>query len=147
MIGLGRHPINLASTSPSFYSRLESRLLNLATQSAVEEFSVTTIGNDVWVGARAIVLGGLHIGDGAVIGAGAVVTRNVDSYTVVGGVPARPLRARFPSDVAKMLRESKWWDLPINELKGIAEKATDPAEFAKSASEIWHKLKCSGRWC
>jgi len=144
MIGLGRHPIHLASTSPSFYSNRESRLLNLTTQPAIEEISLTTIGNDVWIGARAIILGGLQIGDGAVIGAGAVVTRNVESFAVVGGVPARILRARFAPDVAEMLRESKWWDLPISDLKEIADQAVDPAEFARSASAIWGKRKVQG---
>jgi phosphonate metabolism protein (transferase hexapeptide repeat family) len=69
-----------------------------------------TIGHDVWIGHGATVLPGVEIGNGAVIGAGAVVTGDVDPYTVVVGVPAETVRRRFPSDVAKRLEATEWWD-------------------------------------
>jgi len=69
-----------------------------------------TIGNDVWIGCRACILPGVTIGDGAVVGAGAVVTRDVPPYTIVGGVPAKPIRQRFPKGVVSQLMEIKWWD-------------------------------------
>ncbi|HMK81917.1 MAG TPA: DapH/DapD/GlmU-related protein [Xanthobacteraceae bacterium] len=71
-----------------------------------------TIGNDVWIGHAAIILPGVSVGDGAVIAAGAVVSRDVAPYTIVGGVPARPIRARFPEAIARRLARIAWWDWP-----------------------------------
>ena len=70
------------------------------------------LGNDVWVGFEAVILAGVTIGDGAIIGARAVVTKDVPPYTIVGGVPARPIRARFPEETVKRLRRLGWWDWP-----------------------------------
>ena len=70
------------------------------------------VGNDVWIGYEAVVLAGVAIGDGAIIGARAVVTKDVPPYTIVGGVPAKAIRKRFSdSEVARLL-ELKWWDWP-----------------------------------
>ena len=68
------------------------------------------IGNDVWIGYEAVILSGVTIGDGAVIGARAVVTKDVPPYTVVGGVPARPIKKRCPQDTIDALLAIKWWD-------------------------------------
>lgn len=68
------------------------------------------VGNDVWIGYEAVVLAGVTIGDGAVIGARAVVTKDVPPYTIVGGVPAKPIRRRFNGGVIDRLLELKWWD-------------------------------------
>lgn len=68
------------------------------------------VGNDVWIGYEAVILAGVTIGDGAVVGARAVVTRDVPPYTIVGGVPAKPIRKRFSDDVVQRLLELKWWD-------------------------------------
>ena len=70
------------------------------------------IGNDVWIGFEAVILAGVTIGDGAVIAARAVVTKDVPPYTIVGGVPARPIRKRFPDAEIAQLLELKWWDWP-----------------------------------
>ena len=70
------------------------------------------IGNDVWIGYEAVVLAGVTIGDGAVIGTRAVVTRDVPPYTIVGGVPAKPIRTRFPEKTIQQLLELRWWDWP-----------------------------------
>ena len=77
-----------------------------------------SIGNDVWIGARAIILRGVRIGDGAVIGAGAVVTKDVEPYAVVGGNPAKIIKYRFSSDVIKKLEEIQWWKYGPDILKG-----------------------------
>ena len=70
------------------------------------------IGNDVWIGYEAVILSGVTIGDGAIIGARAVVTKDVPPYTIVGGVPAKQIRKRFPDEVISTLRSLKWWDWP-----------------------------------
>jgi acetyltransferase-like isoleucine patch superfamily enzyme len=72
--------------------------------------SGVVIGNDVWIGDSAILLPGITIGDGAVIGAGAVVSRSVDPYTVAAGNPARPIRKRFTPELEARIRQLAWWD-------------------------------------
>lgn len=68
------------------------------------------IGNDVWIGFEAVILAGVTIGDGAIIGTRAVVTKDVAPYTIVGGVPAKPIRRRFDAQTVRALMELKWWD-------------------------------------
>ena len=72
------------------------------------------IGNDVWIGHQAILLPGVTVGNGAVIAAGAVVTRDVASYSVVGGVPAHLIRARFAPSIIERLERIAWWDWPFD---------------------------------
>ena len=71
------------------------------------------IGHDVWIGHGVIVLPGVKVGDGAILAAGAVVTRDVPPYTIVGGVPAKPIRERFQRDIAHRLQRIAWWDWPF----------------------------------
>lgn len=85
-----------------------------------EEIKVTHIGNDVWVGANAIVLDGVSIGNGVIVAAGAVVTNSVPDYAIVGGIPARVLRMRFCEEDIERLNELQWWNLSISELIRIA---------------------------
>ena len=75
------------------------------------------IGNDVWIGYEAIVLSGVTIGDGAIIGTRAVVTKDVPPYTIVGGIPAKPKRKRFSDEVISKLLELQWWNWPENRIK------------------------------
>ena len=74
------------------------------------------IGNDVWIGYEAVILAGVTIGDGAIIGTRAVVTKDVPPYTIVGGVPARMIRKRFSDEDVKTLQEIKWWDWPVEKI-------------------------------
>ena len=74
------------------------------------------IGNDVWIGYDAVILAGVTVGDGAVIGARAMVTKDVPPYTIVGGVPARPIRKRFPDETVKALLRLRWWDWPLEQI-------------------------------
>ena len=68
------------------------------------------IGNDVWIGYEAVIMSGVTIGDGAIIGTRAVVTKNAPPYTIVGGVPAKQIRKRFPEEIISELLKLKWWD-------------------------------------
>lgn len=74
------------------------------------------IGNDVWIGYEAVVLSGVTIGDGAIIGTRAVVTKDVPPYTIVGGVPATPIRKRFSDKTIDMLLQMQWWNWPKNRI-------------------------------
>ncbi len=76
-----------------------------------------TIGNDVWIGYEAVIMSGITIGDGAIIGARAVVTRDVPPYAVMGGVPAKVLRKRFSDDVISTLLKTAWWNWPEEKIK------------------------------
>jgi len=88
-----------------------------------------TIGHDVWMGHGAMVMAGVTVGTGAVVGAGAVVTKDVDPYQVVAGVPARPIRDRFPDDVAQKLLHSRWWDWPRDRLQRCIDDFMDIDRF------------------
>jgi len=79
------------------------------------------IGHDVWIGHGATILSGVTIGNGAVIGAGAVVSRDVAPYTIVGGVPARPIRERFNADLGQRMDRLAWWDWPHEQLAQALE--------------------------
>ncbi|WP_321500019.1 type B chloramphenicol O-acetyltransferase [Breoghania sp.] len=78
----------------------------------------TVIGNDVWIGSEAIIMAGVTVGDGAVIGTRAIVTRDVEPYTIVGGNPAKPIRRRFSQEQIALLLEMKWWDWGDDALHG-----------------------------
>lgn len=92
-----------------------------------------TIGNDVWIGHRAIVMPGVTIGDGVAIGSGAVVTHDVPDFAVVVGVPARVLRMRFDDETARTLKRVAWWNWPHEKLRvALGDfRALDAADFCK----------------
>lgn len=91
------------------------------------------IGNDVWIGYEAVILSGVKIGDGAIIGTRAVVTKDVAPYTIVGGVPARPIRKRFDDETIKALQALCWWDWEFDEIqkKLPALRSGDLAQLVK----------------
>lgn len=75
------------------------------------------IGNDVWIGYEAVIMGGVTIGDGAIIGTRAVVTKDVEPYSIVGGVPAKEIRKRFAPEAIKRLLELQWWNWPEEKIR------------------------------
>lgn len=79
----------------------------------------TIIGNDVWIGQNAVILPGVHIGDGAIIGANSVVGNDVPAYTIVVGNPAREVRKRFDSEIIDLMLKFKWWDKSIDEINAL----------------------------
>ncbi len=136
-IGMAKHEMNSLSTSPIF------NLAVNATQSSWTDHTYSEnvderayIGNDVWIGSHAMVLGGVKVGDGAVIGAGAVVTKDVPPYAIVGGVPARIIKYRFKQDTIDRLLILKWWCLTDTELQSLVPL------FQKKVTEgIIHELE------
>lgn len=78
-----------------------------------------TVGHDVWIGHGATILPGITIGNGAAIGAGAVVSKNVEPYTIVGGVPAKPIRKRFSTDIIDSFEQMSWWDWSHEKLQTV----------------------------
>lgn len=132
--GLGAHPTrDFVSSHPIFYSPRCQAQITFSDHSLFEEFAQINIGNDVWIGARAIVLDGITIGDGAIVGAGAVVTKNIPAYAVVGGVPAKVIRYRFESDEIDFLKQLRWWDKDIKWLR-------DNSQFMRDISKIKHLI-------
>lgn len=117
IIGYGNHPTNLLSTSPVFYSSRKQCGFSFSDSNQFDEYHHIDIGNDVWIGARSFIRDGVRIENGAIIGAGAVVVKDVPAYAIVGGVPARLIRYRFHSDIIQKLQEIQWWNWSLNELK------------------------------
>lgn len=126
--GMGRHPTTMLTTHPAFYSTLKQAGRTFVSENHFDEHIRTKIGNDVWVGAKAIVLDGVQVGDGVIIAAGAVVTRDVPPYAIVGGVPARIMRHRFDEVRVARLLELRWWEWPLEQLSRQCTvfRATDP---------------------
>lgn len=110
--GLGRHPTGWISTHPIFYSTKKQAGITFSDNDYFQELLPVNIGNDVWVGANAIVLDGVTVGDGAIVAAGAVVTRDVEPYSVVGGVPAKLIKKRFCNKDIENLLIIRWWEWP-----------------------------------
>ena len=102
-IGPGEHLLDSASTSERINDLIPNRSSDLTSKKVI-------IGNDVWIGTNTVILRGVTVGDGAVIAAGAVVTKDVPPYAIVGGVPAKIIRYRTDEDTIKALIESQWWN-------------------------------------
>ena len=102
-------------TFPLFFEEWELDKKNVA--SAWDNKGDIIIGNDVWIGYEAVIMAGVHIGDGAVIAARAVVTKDVPPYTIVGGTPARKIRMRFEAETIAKLQQIQWWNWPVEKIR------------------------------
>lgn len=129
LCGLGDHPIDFVSTYPGFYSNQASGSHWFGHVHDFKEEQSTIIESDVWIGAKVIIKGGIHIGTGAIIGAGAVVTKNIPPYAIVGGVPAKVLKYRFDENLISLLIESKWWEKNEETLKKLSKYFKEPLIF------------------
>lgn len=125
----GRHPAEVfVSTHPMFYSNQYKDAYSYHPEFQemhyVDEENkiILSIGNDVWIGAHAKIIDGITIGDGAIIAAGAVVTKDVPPYAIVGGVPAKLIRYRFETDERKALLDLQWWNKDEDWLRVNADR-------------------------
>lgn len=130
MIGGARHPMEWVSMSPVFSSRKDSVKKKFSMHEKSSDLR-TIIGNDVWIGEKSLIKAGVRIGDGAVIGMGSVVTRDVQPYAIVAGSPAKEIRKRFDTATIAALLEIQWWTLPDNMLEKYAPYFTNPEEFIR----------------
>lgn len=120
------HPVDRIALHPFFYNPVFGVVNDLKI-----ERGFLVIGHDVWVGRNALILPRVrHIGNGAVIGAGAVVTKDVPPYAIVGGNPARIIRYRFPQAIQQAAEASKWWTYSIDELQGSFSVFVEPVSSA-----------------
>lgn len=113
----GNHSLRSLSTYtfPIFFEEWGLDAKNIC--SAWDNKGDIVIGNDVWIGYEALILSGVTVGDGAIIGSRAVVTKDVPPYTIVGGVPAKPIRRRFDGAVIERLEKLRWWDCDIETIR------------------------------
>lgn len=128
VLGGGRHPMEWVGMSPVFYEGRDSVKAKFSTHKRQSAKRVV-IGHDVWIGRSAIVLPGVEIGIGAVVGAGAIVTKNVPPYAIVAGNPARLIRYRFNESTIQRLLNTRWWELPENRLHDLGPYFNDVEKF------------------
>lgn len=138
----GTHPINLISTHPIFYSNRKQCGYSFLNKSKIDEFNLIgknnksiIIENDVWIGYGVKIIEGIRISNGAVVLAGSVVTRDVEPYSIVGGVPAKFIKYRFDDEERKILEEIKWWDRDQIWIEKNFEFFINPGLFFKNMRE------------
>ncbi len=131
------HQMNAVSTFP-FYT-LEGWDMEPPAASDLPLKGDTVVGHDVWIGQNAVILPGVHIGDGAIIGADSVVGSSVPPYTIAAGNPAREIRRRFDDGLIRLLLEFRWWDKSIDEINSLIPLLTS-GDLEKVKEEIKARL-------
>ncbi|MBO4619988.1 MAG: CatB-related O-acetyltransferase [Victivallales bacterium] len=131
------HQMNAATTYP-FYT-MEGWEMPPPTVDALPFKGDTVIGNDVWIGQNAVILPGVHIGDGAIVGADSVVGSDVAPYSIVAGNPARLIRKRFDDELIDLMLKFSWWDKSIDEINRLIPLLTD-SDLQKVKQELKRML-------
>jgi chloramphenicol O-acetyltransferase type B len=131
IIGGGEHPLDWVGTSPVFYSGRDSVKTKYSSFER-NPIKRTSIGCDVWIGHSALIKQGVHVGHGAVVAMGAVVTKDVAPYSIVGGNPARLIRYRFNQEIIDGLLASQWWNENPEKLHEHAVNIRNPIAFIRS---------------
>lgn len=130
--GAGIHPTHYVSTHPTFYSPDNTGFpASFATEKSFGEQLQINIGHDVWIGYRAILMDGITIGNGAIVGAGAVVTRDVEPYSIVAGVPGKLIRYRFSQEIIEQIQRSRWWEKDIEWIRANTTHFTNVEQFLR----------------
>jgi acetyltransferase-like isoleucine patch superfamily enzyme len=127
VLGVGNHDVNAVTTHPFPYASEFGGIVQ--NEIVVAQRPAPEIGHDVWIGINSIVMRGVKVGNGAVIAANTVVTRDVPAYAIVGGSPARILRYRFPEDMIAAIQSSAWWDWDEAKLRQHASAFRDSHAF------------------
>lgn len=145
IVGGAKHPLDWVSTSPVFYDVGGGTGRHLGKHK-IDPLKRTSIGNDVWIGSRVIIMQGINIGTGAVIGAGSVVTKDVPPYAIVAGCPAKIIKYRFDEKIIQQLLDTHWWDLDDDELKQLSQYLNHPELFVKmvNGKDFTNSESCSG---
>ncbi len=136
---IAKHPTHtFVSTHPSFYSISKELFLKFSDKQKFDEWGESKsgimpvkIGNDVFIGANTIIIGSVNIGDGAIVGAGSVVTKDVEPYAIVAGNPAKTIRKRFSNEEVEHLIQSKWWSNDIEWFYQNSSKMDNIKTFTK----------------
>lgn len=129
-IGGTGHPIEWVSTSSTFHN-WKNILKKNFSRHKYDIFQKTVIGNDVWIATNAMIKAGVTISDGAVIGMGAVITKDVGPYEIWAGNPARLIKKRFDEETIEKLLKTEWWNMKDEEIEYYAQYFNDPNEFLK----------------
>ena len=135
-IGEAEHPTTWVSTSPVFQNVNNSSVRKRFAKIDLPKSKRTVIGHDVWIGTNAIIKAGVNIGTGAVIASGAVVTKDVEPYAIVGGCPAKLIRYRFDDRTIEKLLNSKWWEKDNSVLERVGMYVDNPEEFLQVISRL-----------
>ena len=148
-IGRHSHPLDFGSTSPLFYTNkqnvLGTSVNHFGSDSdylfkpnrAPTTFKPTKIGNDVYIGHDAFIMPGVVVGDGAIIGARSVVTKDIPKYAIAAGVPAKVIRKRFSQNIIDGLINSAWWEYSLHQLRGV--QPDSPESFIEEAEKLLEK--------
>jgi len=135
VIGGANHAMDWVGMSPVFYEGRDS-ITKKFSKFKLNDPKVCHIGNDVWIGRSSIVLSGVTISDGAVIGAGSVVTKDVPSYAIVAGNPAKFIRNRFDDETISKLIKISWWSFSDSKLQSIAHTYNDINLFINTVNNL-----------
>jgi len=139
-IAPGKHPTHtIVSTHPAIYSNPPYCQKNFSTDDKHKPERHVTIGNDVWVGANAVIGDGITIENGAIIAANSLVVKNVDAYSIVSGVPAKHVRYRFSDQEIAVLQATRWWDNDIEWLEKNAHFLWNISDFMAEFSKTEQK--------
>jgi acetyltransferase-like isoleucine patch superfamily enzyme len=131
-IAPGMHDMNRVTTHPAFYFFTHSLPKIYVERDMFPVAKNVKIGHDVWIGERVVILDGVNIGNGAVIAAGAVVIKDVEPYSVVGGIPAKHIKYRFDPETIMILQKSEWWNFSDGWFEENSELMLDINKFIES---------------
>jgi acetyltransferase-like isoleucine patch superfamily enzyme len=142
-IFLRNHPMDRLSMHPFFYNKY----LGFVKEDTIGTGNME-IGHDAWIGERAVITSGCtHVGIGAVIGASSVVTKDVPDFAIVAGNPARIIRYRFPEEIRKLVLESRWWELSIDEIAMHMNHMVKSIRNGTTSHPLLHEIKLKGKYC